>query len=474
MWSKADSVGKFVVDTLAVKLNGTPITNWTDTLDASGNKPGDGIPDVFQGNTPAAEKFEVNGPAFYIWPTVLDVAGQKTEIIIEGAFGSDKRLYKLDLAADVKIEANKVYRIKVMRQSINMVKFALEVDDWYDIEEIEANGNDKSLSYVDVPVIGLTAPDTIKLNGSGAVPYTYSATNSNPVKLSFETVGTVKDAHHNATSYLALSPVGVVGVDYLQSDWDALEAAEDAVTYTTTTTYASQYVTKYELNLPPTDAPITVKLKIINAANSAEAREIDLTSDNVNQLGKPLMQLGQVLDASTAKLGQGRWQKAVVTQITAPTTTLPSKYDNSSNTYGAVKQVYALLGGSTNSSYRNFAEYNCGGTITGNISYLNSNCGGSAIYKTGETFTNFLSNGNTVVPGSLMPTVASEFGLAFSSDGTNAVYKAIIVNYNKSSSTSSNPQFPALASGGGLSVRTDGTAINGSYGSSKITALINY
>ncbi|MDR0541078.1 MAG: hypothetical protein LBH19_02575, partial [Dysgonamonadaceae bacterium] len=455
MWSKPDSVGKFVVDTSAVlNLNGTPITDKTDTLNAAGNKAVDGIPDVFQGSTPTADKDEVNGPAFYLWPTIIDVAGTKTEIVIEGAFGSDKHLYKLDLSSDMKIEANKVYRIKVMRQGINMVKFALEVDDWYDIVEVEANGTDKSLSYVDVPVIGLSAPDTIKLNGSTAVLYTYSSTNTNPVKLSFETVGKVKDAHHNATSYLTLSPVGVVGVDYLQSDWDALEAAENAVTYTTTTTYASQYVTKYELNLPPTDAPITVKLKIVNAANSAEAREIELTSDNVDKSGKPLMQVGQVLDASTAKLGQGRWVKAVVATVSS-TTTLPSKYDPLVD--GCPQRIIAQLGTMTTDN-TTWAPYYAAAATT--VTYI---C--TTLRGVGAIAAEVVTDPDDILSGTVDPSLLAAFSLT---SYTNNRYKAI------------RPILPKTANyvclwndSGSYTAGTSTDVALGAYGS-PVIALINY
>jgi hypothetical protein len=109
---------------------------------------------------------------------------------------------------------------------------------------------------------------------------------------------------------------------------------------TTTLSYGAYYTTKHVIKLPPTDAPLEVILQIKNPAKKDDCKQITLKSDNVDKSGTPLMKVGDILDASTPLLGQGRWQNAVVTEIASPTATMPTKYDN---TWGTIASLVAIL-----------------------------------------------------------------------------------------------------------------------------------
>jgi hypothetical protein len=297
IWNKADSTGKFVIsdsiDGGSINFNGTRCVN------KSTDSNNDGIPDEFQTikdassgaviSTPTRDSAERSKPAFYLYPTVLDSAYKKTEIVVEGKYGTVDRVYRLKLdSAQFSVEANKAYHIKIKRSITHEVDIHLTVAHWDDEVTAEWNGDDKDAVYSNIYTNANGKKDTLKLNASTLEYPAYEYSSADSVTLQFTVTGTAKDhLLGGVTATISFSPEP--GTKYVESDLVAIKNITGITTVKTEMTYASQYKTDYLIKLPPTFAPLETVLKITNAANTDNFATIKLKSNNYAKTGfKPV------------------------------------------------------------------------------------------------------------------------------------------------------------------------------------------
>jgi hypothetical protein len=263
---------------------------------------GNGIDDAFDaGGAQVGDSLHVNEAVFYLWPTILeknDLIDPKTstEIVIEGKFyGGITRLYKLHLTADQPIEANKLYRIKIVRHLENQLKFELTVDDWDDEVEIPTVESGKTVAW-STATFSTTAPGgaTVDLSQSTAQSYEYAASALQPVTVTIVTEGTNltagADKHVTTVKILAKgSPA-----DYLASDLTDTQNPAN-ITSSTKATYGAYYITTHTITLAPTDAPLETTLQISNAANEYDSKTVTLLSNNYGKTGYAPVRVGDLL-----------------------------------------------------------------------------------------------------------------------------------------------------------------------------------
>jgi hypothetical protein len=292
---KSDSVGKFVVlDSLAKGAPATsPNLNGTRCQDRSKDANNNGIPDEFEGATKTRDSLQKSGPAFYLYPTQIDQAHTKTEIVLEGKYSNVERIYRLTLpsgTSEIDIEANKVYHIKVKRAESHEVEIGLTVEHWDDGDTHEWNGNDKSAVYGDITAEDDGVKTTLSLPaGASAYAPAYEYSSKDSVTLKFSVTGTAKDPLLGGVAAL-ISFEAKPGTKYVQSDLDAIQNTA-IISANTEVTYSSQYRTDYVIKLPPTNAPLETALKISNAANPNDDQvTLALKSNNYAKTGfKPVL-----------------------------------------------------------------------------------------------------------------------------------------------------------------------------------------
>jgi hypothetical protein len=453
----------------------------------------DKIPDDFQGKAPSRDSLELNRAVFYLWPTVLEPTvdasnnpvdvSTGTEILIEGKYKNVTKLYRLMLPTQTKINANNRYTIRIERVTENTIGFDLMVDHW--IEALDDSivtsapvetviwsklTDDSGTELADLSTKNTSGPDAV-----------YEYCSDQVVKLIFQAEGgTVSD---KGVVRVDMTITGKAGDDYLASDWALTNDAKN-VHSDTKITYGTHYITKDTIYLQPTDAPIEYTLTIYNVAKTTDSRVIKLKSKNIGKTGRSIdemVTLGAVMDGSTPFSGSGRWKKAIVTEIDAPTNpALPTKY----NGYGFPVKVYANLGtatrhttGSDVNTFNGYSGYKTT-SIENLINYLKANTTTDLTYKSGDTFGTYGldASAGKIVP--LVPTspvdvlsiVVSEYGLTMNTGQTS--YCAIVLNGDKTASDgNTNNQFYVLKIDGNLGVR-GGT---GDYDATcAVTVLMDY
>ncbi|MDR0536510.1 MAG: hypothetical protein LBH04_00430 [Tannerellaceae bacterium] len=284
IWSKPDSTGKFVVldsllDNNAPNLNGWPC------VDKSIDTNSDEKPDEFQtvgGVAHSRDSFQVSPPAFYLWPTVIDKANQKTEIIVEGSFGTVERVYRLNIPGDtIAIEANKVYHIQVVRATKHDIDFQLTVEPWEDESTVELDGNDRGVAYSDIEANDDGVKTTLVLPAAATAYPAYEYSSKDSVTLTFSVTGTTTNGGRTGLVKFTPKP----GTAYLHSDLAAMQDPSN-IQSTTVVTYSSQYKTDYVVKLPPTIAPLDAIMTIANASNeNDEYVTVELNSNNYDKTG---------------------------------------------------------------------------------------------------------------------------------------------------------------------------------------------
>jgi hypothetical protein len=296
-WDAGFPVGKMMIDDLDTVANGKDYT-------LLGDNNSNYVDDYFDANP--ADTADLNESVFYLYPTTL--GERQTEIMIEGIYEKkEPRLYKLELPTDsLKVEANKVYRIKVVRSFDRNIKFNLTVMDWIGIDTIDVDQPLLSVTNwgkITMSLKGKPYGDTIDLNSAAVTDVVTSNTPSiefsssltDSVKLSVTTEGANSNAAYdgevtmlaivkrdNSVAYNA-ALAGING-NYVKSDLDAMTNF-DIVTTKTVRTYGTHYETTHTVALPPTDAPIEVYLKIVNNSNPLDKKVVKLRSNNYAKTG---------------------------------------------------------------------------------------------------------------------------------------------------------------------------------------------
>jgi hypothetical protein len=310
-WSD-DNTYKFTVtapaipDAADLAFNGPKGTG----VDKNSNK----IDDAFDGTVGVTQedKEYLTKAAFYLYPTVIDNDHMKTEIVLEGLYNnSDPVLYTLDLSDAAKypgnelaIEANKVYRIVVHRATDAQRKFELFVDEWY-AEDTIAAGN-KGVSITSWGTLTSSAEPNLSLDLDNttqaqlnALWYEFSTSATRSDTLTLVTEGTNLTPNEQDVDKRHVTTIEITGeitstMPFLQADLDSIKKSK--VISTTTLTYGTRYITTHKIVLPPTMAPVNALLKVKNAINPADAKLINIRSNNYNRLG---------LRAVTAKWNDG-------------------------------------------------------------------------------------------------------------------------------------------------------------------------
>jgi hypothetical protein len=296
-WDPANTykfeVTKAVIDDTIPPFNGPRVTNPVDILGG-----GDGIDDAFQGQDALNSEY-LTKAAFYLYPTTIDNSGTKTQISIEGVYNKTvNSVYMLDLSAfannSIDIKANKLYRIRVEPHRDNQLKFKLEVADWDEGDTVTTVSKGKTIANWGILASTANASlaagiDTISDN----FVYEYSSSAQKPDTLVFQTQGYgLKD---NLTTKVSFLEKGQANRDYLPSDFNRIDTA--TIISTTDLTYATGgvYTTTHKIALPPTKAPIEVRLQIINAVKPDEVKFVTIRSSNYNFTGyKPVRVNGVV------------------------------------------------------------------------------------------------------------------------------------------------------------------------------------
>jgi hypothetical protein len=245
--------------------------------------------DFSQGGTLFSEREHHTKAAFYLYPTQLDSLNTMTEIVLEGIYNkSTPRLYKLHLpdTGALNILANNVYRIHVIPVDEKELDLKLEVIHWDDADTIPAISAGSLV--IDWGTLAASADPTlsvdIKKAGATNVSYEFSTSDRSPDTLSFTTTGTNElisqnpdEQHVTHVTFLRS------GTGYNEADYKAIVNAK--VISKTDLTYGATYKTTHKIVLPPTDAPVEVIMKVMNAINTKDFVTVKLMSNNYGKTG---------------------------------------------------------------------------------------------------------------------------------------------------------------------------------------------
>jgi uncharacterized protein (TIGR02145 family) len=239
--------------------------------------------------------------AFYLYPTQMDSLNTNgmTEIVLEGMYNkSTPRLYSLNLpdTGALNILANNVYRIHVIPTEEKELQFKLEVIHWDAADTVPANRPVKSVaSWGSLSSSANPALDVdIATAGEINVSYEFSTSDRNPDTLRFTTKGDnvliSQNPDEQHVTHVAFLPSGT---GFNEADYQAVANAK--VISTTNLTYGATYETTHEVVLPPTDAPIEVIMKIMNAIDTKNFITVKLKSNNYAKTGYKPVKVGNIL-----------------------------------------------------------------------------------------------------------------------------------------------------------------------------------
>jgi uncharacterized protein (TIGR02145 family) len=265
------------------------------------NGPAGSLADFQSGGSLESQKEHLTKAAFYLYPTVIDNDHKKTEIILEGIFDKTTPvLYTLDLSDagkypnnELKIEANKVYRIYVHQSIPAKLQFEIFVDDWYEVDTIAA-GN-KGITVTSWGTLTSSANPALSFDLDNATQatlnaflYEFSTSAMQPDTLTLITEGTNLTPNTSDPDKQHVTQIEIAGeitstMPFLQADLDSLKKSK--VISTTTLTYGTRYITTHKIVLAPTVAPVNAVLKVKNAINMGDAKLINIRSNNYNRTG---------------------------------------------------------------------------------------------------------------------------------------------------------------------------------------------
>ncbi|MDR1883243.1 MAG: FimB/Mfa2 family fimbrial subunit [Prevotella sp.] len=186
--------------------------------------------------------------AFYLWPGKLDnkdnLSEASTLIEVEGVYTGDGKpvVYKVLLADDQPIVANKRYILKVSRIDRTNLVFALEVSQWDDGEELTAVASVDAVEYTGFSLYrGALSDNGIDLSN-----------NTDTDTLRFTTL-----SENRATGDLKASFVPTLGTGYAANDFTPVAEGEPVVTYA-----GAKVSQTYRIVFPKTTYPIAGVLTI--------------------------------------------------------------------------------------------------------------------------------------------------------------------------------------------------------------------
>jgi uncharacterized protein (TIGR02145 family) len=297
-WDAASTYKFEVTQPVIADPNGYAFNGPTGSgVDSNNN----GIDDAFEGGPNQKDSTYLTKAAFYLYPTTVTEDDTKTQISIEGVFNKTvNRIYTLDLSShagnSVDIDANKLYRIRVVRDPDKQLRFKLDVADWDDVDTITTVSQNKLIT--DWGVLTSTADASLAEDIgtiTSAFEYEYSSSATNPDTLVFQTQGyRLGDKNSNTEVSFIERDDMTSGVDYLASDFNRFDTAK--VITTNEVTYAGGvYTTTHKIVLPPTNAPISVRLLIANAADASNNKIINIRSNNYGLTGFKPVRVGNTL-----------------------------------------------------------------------------------------------------------------------------------------------------------------------------------
>ncbi|MDR1882615.1 MAG: FimB/Mfa2 family fimbrial subunit, partial [Prevotella sp.] len=206
--------------------------------------------------------------AFYLWPGSLDkkenLTDASTLVEVEGVYTGDGKpvVYKVLLANDQPVVANKRYILKVSRIDRTNLVFELEVSDWDDGETITAVPSVDAVEYIDFSLNSTVLPDGEDIDID-------LSDNTGDSELRFSTL-----SENRATGDLTATLDLTVGTGYYTVANDLTPVAEgDPVV-----TYAGAKVRQtYKIILPKTTYPVKGTLTIKEEATT-KTQTFNITS----------------------------------------------------------------------------------------------------------------------------------------------------------------------------------------------------
>ncbi|MDR0507347.1 MAG: hypothetical protein LBH32_11135 [Dysgonamonadaceae bacterium] len=241
---------------------------------------------------------------FYLYPTVLSGSDEsKTQISLEGVFlEGSQRIVKLDLPADVNIDANKVYRIRVVPSPNKVLNLELTVLHWEEADTVTTAAAGNNVISWGALVAGTDTIVSDMGNLTGNEEFEYAASDSVPVTLTIQTTGTnltllsQSQTENHVTAVAIQQKDGTVaGTNFIQSDLSLMTSAANIQTNTVLTYGNIYYTTTHVINLPPTNAPIKTTLKLYDAVNTQQYKTVTLYSNNYAKTGYAPVKVGGVL-----------------------------------------------------------------------------------------------------------------------------------------------------------------------------------
>jgi uncharacterized protein (TIGR02145 family) len=313
-WDDAN-VGKFEIEAKPLTYDSLAFNGPKGSgIDAGANSVDDEFEGVGSLNYDSC-KYHRTKAAFYLYPTKLDKEGTRTQIALEGIYNKTiKRVYTLDIPDGYQIDANKIYRIHVDPSPEQKLQFTLTVDDWTDVDTVSTVAKGKDI--LSWGTLTSTADSTLNIDVDDAynqyivdknyIAYEYSSSELNPDTLVFQTTGLVLDPDTRQTTVLTFYQKDgqTPGIEFLGSDFDLFSKSNINIVSSTVVTYAytfdpqnpgTYYTSTHKIVLPPTIAPIEVKLQITNASNPQEEKFITLKSNNYNKTGYKTVKVGDLL-----------------------------------------------------------------------------------------------------------------------------------------------------------------------------------
>ncbi|MDR1883466.1 MAG: FimB/Mfa2 family fimbrial subunit [Prevotella sp.] len=195
--------------------------------------------------------------AFYLWPGSLDkkenLNDESTLIEVEGVYTGDGKpvVYKVLLADDQPIDANKRYILKVSRIDRTNLAFELEVSDWDDGETITAVPSVDAVEYTDFRLNSTALPDGEDIDID-------LSDNTGDSELRFSTL-----SENRATDELTATLVWTLGTDYAKNNFTPVVEGDPVVTYG-----GAKVRQTYKIILPKTTYPVAGTLTIEDVATT--------------------------------------------------------------------------------------------------------------------------------------------------------------------------------------------------------------
>ncbi|MDR1884290.1 MAG: hypothetical protein LBR26_16145, partial [Prevotella sp.] len=217
--------------------------------------------------------------AFYLWPGKLDgrdnLTDESTLIEVEGIYIGDSKpvVYKVLLAGDRPIEANKRYILTVSRIDRTNLVFALEVSQWdNEEEEMRAVPSVDAVEYTGFSLDNVAIPD-----GDGEDIDIDLSDNTGDSELRFSTL-----SENRATDELTATLDFILGTDYAKNNFTPVVEGDPVVTYG-----GAKVRQTYKIILPKTTYPVkgtltvkdevTTKMQTFNITSVPKYENTDYT-----------------------------------------------------------------------------------------------------------------------------------------------------------------------------------------------------